>query len=56
MNRKPGNIERSTFNIQRPKRRALGIYWRFDVECLAEAKRSEDWWMLNVSPSIGGMP
>jgi hypothetical protein len=21
----------------------------FDVECLAESKRSEDWWMFDVS-------
>jgi len=51
------NIEHSTFNIEHRMIRLTNSYWMLGVECLAGAKRSEDWWALNVFHSLnGGLP
>jgi len=42
---KVGNIQHSTFNIQRPTWRGMASRWMLSVECLLAIYRS---WELNV--------
>jgi hypothetical protein len=42
------NIEHSTSNIEHRMIAGAQAGWTLDVQCLAEAKRREDWWMFDV--------